>query len=150
MKKGTAVFLALLLTMFCLPALAEAPVASDEASAAQTVRGQSYPFLFQGSDESGDPVKSEMKLYFVDGGDIPYAALSEFLPVLSNVLAENGSEGIVYEMTAGRNGDLRQFTVTRPDNGRMMFVYPDTDVLMFNNFNTFRLAVGAKQLVKTG
>ena len=32
----------------------------------------------------------------------------------------------------------------------MMFVYPETDVLMFNNFNTFRLAVGAKQLVKTG
>ena len=68
MKKGTAVFLALLLMMFCLSALAETPVESTEASAAQTVRGQSYSFLFQGSDESGDPVKSEMKLYFVDGG----------------------------------------------------------------------------------
>ena len=68
MKKGTAVFLALLLMMFCLSALAETPVESTEASAAQTVRGQSYSFLFQGSDESGDLVKSEMKLYFVDGG----------------------------------------------------------------------------------
>ena len=33
-------------------------------------------------------------------------------------------------MTDGRYGDLRQFTVTRPDNGSMMFVYPETDVLM--------------------
>ena len=71
MKKGTAVFLALLLMMFCLSALAETPVESTEASAAQTVRGQSYSFLFQGSDESGDLVKSEMKLYFVDGGTFP-------------------------------------------------------------------------------
>ena len=141
MCKILAMLLAGVLLLGCTAAAETAEVTEDHA-----VTGQTYPYLFQWSDNS-DLAESEMPLYFVDGGDIPYAALSEYMPVLSDVLAANGKSGIGYEVAAGENSGVREFTVTRPDNGSVMRVYPDMDVLMFDNFNTFKSAVGSKLLV---
>ena len=37
--------------------------------------------------------------------------------------------------------------VTRPDNGSMLFVFPEKDQLLFTNYNTFTQTVGSKILV---
>ena len=45
--------------------------------------------------------ESKTNIYFVDGGDIPYVALSEYMPFLSEVLNNNaGTEPIDYRISA--------------------------------------------------
>ena len=88
-----------------------------------------------------------MTLYFVDGGDIPYVALSEYMPFLSGLLNDLGKGEITYEIIAEGEDDLYHFQVTRPDNGSMLFVFPERDQLMFSNYNTFTLTVGSNMMV---
>ncbi len=88
-----------------------------------------------------------MTLYFVDGGDIPYVALSEYMPFLSGLFADLGKGDIAYEIVAAGEDDLYHFEVSRPDNGSMLFVFPERDQLMFSNYNTFTQTVGSKMMV---
>lgn len=44
------------------------------------MEGVTYPYLRQLTAEEKEPTESEMTLYFVDGGDISYVALSEYMP----------------------------------------------------------------------
>ena len=106
-----------------------------------------YPYLRQFSDEEKDPTESEMTLYFVDGGDIPYVALSEYMTFASGLFADLGKGDIVYEITTEGEDDLYHFQVTRPDNGSILFVFPERDQLMFSNYNTFTQTVGSKIMV---
>jgi len=150
MKKTANRLLALLLALMLLlacAAQAEPAVIPDETPESHTVEGVTYPYLRQFSDEEKDPTESEMTLYFVDGGDIPYVALSEYMPFLSGLLGELGKGEITYEISAEGEDDLYHFEVTRPDNGSILFVFPERDQLMFSNYNTFTQTVGSKILV---
>lgn len=111
------------------------------------MEGVTYPYLRQFSDEEKDPTESEMTLYFVDGGDIPYVALSEYMTFASGLFADLGKGDIVYEITTEGEDDLYHFEVTRPDNGSILFVFPERDQLMFSNYNTFTQTVGSKIMV---
>ena len=66
----------LLLLLISLPVSVPAQSAGN-STASHTVEGKTYPCLRQLWDE--DVTEDEMTLYFVDGGDIPYVALSEYL-----------------------------------------------------------------------
>lgn len=124
-----------------------AALAEPAEADAPAVEGITYPYLRQFTDDEKDPVESEMKLYFVDGGDIPYAALSEYMTFLSGLLSDLDKGDITYEITRleGDGG----FQVSRPDNGSTLLIYPDRDTLVFDNFNTFTQTVGTRALVST-
>lgn len=123
---------------------AETPDGTPES---HTVEGVTYPYLRQLSAEEEDPTESEMTLYLVDGGDIPYVALSEYMTFLSGLLKDLGKGDIAYEIITAGEDDLYHFEATRTDNGSIMFVFPERDQLMFSNLNTFTQSVGTKILV---
>ena len=138
--------LALTLLLSCA-ALAEPAEAPAETPEGYTVTGNTYPFLLQFSDAQGEPFENEMNLYFVNEGDIPYVALSEYIQYLAELYKALGKGDIVYEITTEGEDDLFHFEVTRPDNGSMLFVFPEKDTLTFTNYNSFTQTVGSKILV---
>ena len=72
-----------------------------------TIEGVSYPYIQQFSDEE-ELSEKEMKFYYVNSGDIPYAVLSEFMPFLSELLAELEYGDI--ENTIIKLGEQRHFS----------------------------------------
>ena len=149
LHKLLAVLTALTLLTGCCTALAEEAETTADTLENHTVTGVSFPFLLQMEDADGAPTESEMKLYFVDGWDIPYVALSEYTQFLSNLLERHDKKGIVYETGSDGEGELRHYTATRPDNGSTLYVFPDKDLILFSNYNTFIQSVGAKIMVST-
>ena len=150
MKKTATKLLAALLALTLLlgcAALAEPAEAPDEIYEGYAVTGNTYPLLLQFSDAQSEPYESEMTLYFVNGGDIPYVALSEYIPYLAELYNTLGKGDIVYEISTEGEDDLFHFEVTRPDNGSMLFVFPEKDTLTFTNYNAFTQTVGSKILV---
>lgn len=79
MKKPLRQLLAALVALCMLlgcTALAEPAEDTGEASADYTIEANTYPYLRQFSDSEKYPTEDEMTLYFINGGDIPYVALS--------------------------------------------------------------------------
>ena len=151
MKKNLKRMLAALLTLVMLTlcaAMAE-PAGIVENAPDCTVEGRTYPYLRQFTDAEKYPTEGEMTLYFVNGGDIPYVALSEYMAFLSGLLKDLGKGEIAYNVMRldGEGGD--SFAVVRPDNDSTLLVDPAEDQLLFDNFNTFTQTVGTKALVST-
>lgn len=150
MKKTATKLLAALLALTLLlgcAALAEPAEAPDETYEGYAVTGNTYPLLLQFSNAQGEPYESEMPIYFVNGGDIPYVALSEYMPYLAGLYRFLGKGEIAYEITTEGEDELFHFEVTRPDNDSMLFIFPEMDRLTFTNFNSFTQTVGSKILV---
>ena len=151
MKKNLMRILAALLalTMTTLCAATAEPAATDVNAPTCTVEGRTYPYLYQFTDEEKHPTESEMTLYFVNGGDIPYVALSEYMAFLSGLLKDLGKGEIAYEVMRLDGEGENHFAVFRPDNDSTLLVDPAGDQLLFDNFNAFTKTVGTKALVST-
>jgi len=145
-KKLLAALLALTLLLGCA-AIAEPADNLDETPETHAVTGITYPFLVQYNKDQKDPIESEMTLYFVDGGDIPYVALSEYMVFLSDLYKTKGKGDIVFEISTDGEDELFHFQVTRPDNNSTLFVFPEKDQMVFDNYNSFNQTVGSKILV---
>ena len=79
--------------------------------------------------------ESETNIYFVDGGDIPYVALSEYMPFLSEVLSiHQGTAPIDYRISTPME---HCYAVSRLDNGSEMIIGTEDNEIYFSNFNTF-------------
>ena len=123
MKKHLVSWICLCLALFlaCPAAVAEAG-----GTAGAAIEKKIYPYLYC-FEENGEPVTSEMNLYFMDGGDVPYVALTEFLPVLAEMYntrlkCDDGSQ-ISYELEIVRQQDSNSvFIVKRPDNGSIKII----------------------------
>ena len=146
MKNAIAILLAVILTVSVLsfPALAETPEA-------HTIGKKTYPFLYCFQEDT-EPVASEMNLYFMDGGDVPYVALSEFIPVLAEMyntrLKCDEDNPISFELQVANQADGNvAFIVTRPDNKSIWFMQPGDDTMTFTNYNSFGHRPGASALV---
>ena len=135
--------LPLLLMSLTITVQAE-PAGNNNAS--HTVEGKTYPYLLQ-ILEGEEPKEDEMTLYFVDGGDIPYVALSEYLPFLSGLFRAVGKGDITYEIETEKDGNDTTFRVTRPDNQSALYIDPVRDLMIFDNFNAFIQTAGAKAMV---
>ena len=82
MKKTATKLLAALLALTLLlgcAALAEPAEAPAETPEGYTATGNTYPLLLHFSDAQSEPYESEMTLYFVNGGEIPYVALMSLI-----------------------------------------------------------------------
>ena len=60
-------------------------IGSDKTAA---IEGKTYPFRLQ-LDSKKDPETREITLYFVNGGDIPYVALSEYMPFVGEIYKDD-------------------------------------------------------------
>ncbi|MBR2258000.1 MAG: hypothetical protein IJ899_11880 [Blautia sp.] len=146
MKKISKLHLALLLLLLMsLPVTVLAESAGNN-TASHTVEGKTYPYLRQIEAEE-DISEDEMTLYFVDGGDIPYVALSEYMQFLSGLFKDLEKGDITYEIEKRRDGNGITFQVTRPDNQSALLIDPAQDIMIFDNFNSFIQAAGTKALV---
>ena len=151
MKKNLMRMLAALLalTMTTLCAATAEPAETVVNAPTCTVEGRTYPYLRQFSDQEKYPTEGEMTLYFVNGGDIPYVALSEYLTFLSGLLKDIGKGEIAYEVIHMDDEEGNSFLVVRSDNDSTLLIDPVTDQLLFDNFNTFTITVGTKAQVAT-
>ena len=150
MNKHWTRFLSALLSLAMLlscSAFAEAAEEAQEAPGATTVEGRTYPCLYFRNNTVYEPETSDFNIYSVNSGDIPYVALSEFLPFLSGFLETQGRGAIQYDIEAIGEGEEAVYFVTRPDNGSGLIVHPGNDTLTFDNFNTFTISVGSRALV---
>ena len=123
--------------------VADEAVAADSA-ASYILEGKVFPHLRQWSKDA--PVnEGEITLYFVNGGDIPYIALSDFMAFLAGLETEAAEwEDISYDVLAGENG---MFMVSRADNDAKMVVDAGKDSILFTNFDMFVNMPGSSSLV---
>ena len=130
-------------------AMAEALESGTAESAIAYIDGKTFPYLFQFSEAEKYPSIDEMRLYFVDGGDIPYVALSEFMPFLSDLYSTLGMGRIIFDIREVPDDRGNFFEISRPDNGSVLCVYPKQDTMIFENYNTFIQSAGSRALVST-
>ena len=144
MKKWIALFLAVALIPWA--ALAEE---TDTAEAEiHTAECHTYPYLRCFDDEN--VVESTMNLYFIDGTDIPYAALSEYMAFFGDLMKDYDEWEIApYQVSRVEEDDpnLDAYWVERSDNNTSMIVLPDTDEIWFDSFNLFMAGPGVESLV---
>ena len=81
-----------------------------------------------------EPTESEMTLYFVNGDDIPYIALSDFMYFLADLEKAVADWDVSYDVLAGKN---EVFLVSRSDNDSKMIVNAKDDIILFTNFDLF-------------
>ena len=149
MKRRLMKLTALLMVLVLLPvcSLAEAVNAPEEQT--HTIEKKTYPHLWCYSDKAdAETSEGEMNLYFMDGGDIPYVALSEYVEFLSNLYSEVKKADIAFEIGIDAVDELnRYFIVTRPDNKSAMIVSPVEDTITFTSYNAFGQKPGSTALV---
>ena len=149
MKKRLMKLAALLTALVLLPVCSLSEAALAPAGQGYTIEKKTLPHRWCYSDKADAKVsKGEMNLYYIDGGDIPYVALSEYMDFLSNLYSEVKKAGIAFE-TAGYAGDGSgmYFIVTRPDNDSAMLVSPEEDTITFTSYNSFSQKPGSSALV---
>ena len=136
-----------LLSFLLMALFAAVPAESAENdNTSHTVEGKTYPRLLQMLDGE-EPKEDEMTLYFVDGGDIPYVALSEYMPFLSGLLQVVDKGDITYEIEIDKDSNDTTFRVARPDNQSTLYIDPGSDLMIFDNFDSFTQTAGANALV---
>ena len=119
MSKKLSGLIALLLVIVILSITSSTLAADGQSEKLYTIEKKTYPHLYcfeEGTEHSG-----ELNLYFMDGGDVPYVALSEFIPVMTEmyntVLKCDEGDQITYEVQSiPQDNDDMIFIVTRPDN----------------------------------
>ena len=136
----------LALMMACPAAFAE-----EGGTAADTIEKKTFPFLYC-FDKDTEPVNSEMNLYFVNGGEVPYVALTELIPVLSamyNATLKCDADHLfsLELQTVDQPDGSCVFIVSRPDNGSTWIIQPGDDTMTFTSFNSFVRRPGTSALV---
>ena len=129
------------------PTGADIDVSSDTAevfASVASVEGRTFPYIKDFGDGAGR-LEDTVTLYFVDGGDIPYVALSEYMPLMSEAYAARGKEGVEFTIRQLEGG--QEFYVSRTDGSASMLVNAEEDTLFFDNFNLFIHKPGVKGLV---
>lgn len=108
-----------------------------------SVEGKAYPFIQDYGEEEYE--NDEFTLYTVEGGDIPYVSVPEYMTLLSEILEKAGRRsGITYEVSQiGEN----YYMVKRPDTNNYMMINTDRNTLEFDNFNAFTQLADVKASV---
>lgn len=95
---------------------------------------KTYPFRLH-LDPAAEKTTEEITLYFINGGDIPYVALHEYMPFVGRIYKEDGiGPAAEYVITHPvKNHTMAQ----RVDNGAMMDISADIDTIEFVDYNRF-------------
>ena len=149
MRKKLSFFIVFLLVIALLFVSFPALAAGGQAAKLHTIEKKTYPHLYcfkEGTENSG-----ELNLYFMDGGDVPYIALTEFIPVMAEmyntVLKCDDDNRVAFEIQSIPQDSSTVFIVTRPDNNSTWIIQPEEDTFTFTNFNSFGHRPGTSTLV---
>lgn len=136
--------LAILMSMLLLPQAAFAAESVDFDPEAYSVEKKTVPhvYIYREQDE---PVEEKMNLYFVNGGDIPYVALSEYIPFLTRLLSVDEESEIPMEISHSDTTGL--YSVNRTDNNGSMVINPEADILAFMDYNSFLQKPASGELI---
>ncbi len=146
LKKQISLLLIVALLIAPLGAFAE----NGQPEPARSPEKKTYPYLY--CYREGQEAEGEINLYFADGGSVPYVALTEFIPVLTEMLNTNlkcdADRQISFDIQyVDHEGEDGVFIVSRPDNGSALIIQPGDDSMTFTNFNSFTLRPGTGALV---
>lgn len=108
---------------------------TQSTSANAKVEQQAFPFVFMPTDKA-EPEEREMNLYFVDGGTVPYVALSEYMPFFGS-LYENDESANLTALEFAFNHEYGIYTVERTDSEWQMAISPEYDSILFNSYDAF-------------
>lgn len=116
-----------------------------------TVDAKTVPFVTYYTEEEGRQ-ESEFTLYFPDGGDIPYVAVSDFLPLYAGILNmdhDDDVEPVAYALRGPSDNPLGRnyYIVEREGNGSLMYINTRRNTIEFSDFNAFTQVPGAAGLV---
>ena len=92
---GKTKALALFATVVLLAALCMAGCSQPGGASSSTIEKKTYPLVLQ-TDAKKSVEESEINLYFANGGDVPYVAVSEFLPLFGRLYEDEKLNVPVY------------------------------------------------------
>ena len=146
----------LVLTLPGVTALGEAETAETDIMSffrtEASVEGKTVPVLIDVLDEE-KPKEMEFTLYFVEGGDIPYVALPDFAPLLSELMLYGEETEDIYGLYTvnSEGGDIEfpehYFTLSRTNPFSAMVLNTADDTIEFSDLNTFTQVPGHTALV---
>lgn len=128
--------------------LAAEDAAPDAEGTAPVMEARTYPYLRTFDDE--EIVEDEMTLYFFNGEDIPYSALSEYMPFFASLMKDYDEwDDVVYEIERieEEDTDADSYWVSRTDNDTTMIVLPQSGEIWFDSYNLFMNRPGVTSLV---
>ena len=136
MKRSViAGIIVLTMTMTLMTGCGAAADAGGQASGGKyTLEARTYPMRTE-LDRSGVKER-EITLYFVNGGDIPYVALTEYMPFVGETYKDDdiSCPAAEYEITHPVKGHTM---VTRTDNGSSMDIDAEKDTIEFLAMDVF-------------
>ena len=94
----------------------EAAASVTVSSSGQRIERRTYPFR---NKMNGGGNEDTINLYFVDGGEVPYVSLTEYMPRIGTLYENDdmGLPGVTYEIT---HPDDNNYVLARPDNSSQM------------------------------
>ena len=111
----------------------QSEMSNDEEAISYTIEGKTYP-MQRCFDDAEEPVESDMTLYFINDGDIPYVRISDYIPLLTELFSASNKGEIEYSIiTPGKIENT--FTVTRSDNDSYLVFNTDEDVITLSGSN---------------
>ena len=122
------------ITAFLLAFLMLPLCAFAEETAEYTLEAKTFS-LRQCLDDKVEPAESEMTLYFVNGGDIPYVKLSEYLVFLRRLFIDMNKGNIDFTLTSSEQFP-HVFSVTRADNHSFMILNTEEDSVILSGSNS--------------
>ena len=134
-KRFIAGFVVLSMMMSLMTGCGGAAGAADGQSADKyALEARTYPMRTE-LDRSGVKER-EITLYFVNGGDVPYVALTEYMPLVGETYKDDdiSCPAAEYEITHPVKGHTM---ITRTDNGSSMDIDADKDTIDFLGMDAF-------------
>ncbi len=125
---------ALLLVVMMVPFAAFGESAEGE----HQIEKKTVPFSLV-LNKGDEPRESEINLYFMDGGDIPYVAFSEYFSLYIDLQtqASNWKQDMTFTLRRNDEDGKSSFEVVRDDNNATMTVYTDPAMIYFDSYNWF-------------
>lgn len=108
---------------------------NNEDSGKPVIEGETYPFRLQ-LDSKKDPETREITLYFVNGGDIPYVALSEYMPFVGEIYKDDSLNIPAVEYEISHPAENHTY-VLRKDNSSSMDINTKDDTIEFVAYDYF-------------
>ena len=145
LKRLTATALAAVMLLACAAGVAAAAEEEEEifvyGKTEASVVKKTVPYITDFGEQYGGRKESETNIYFVDGGNIPYVAVSEYMSLLRDVVLM-GHEDVTIDYQVRGPGDdhpygEHYYPVFRPDNESLMLLNTEYNTIYFSNFNTF-------------
>ena len=111
----------------------QSEMSNDEEAISYTIEGKTYP-MQRCFDDSEEPVESDMPLFFINDGDIPYVRISDYFPLLTELFSALNKGEIEYSIiTPGKVENT--FTVTRSDNDSYLVFNTEEDLITLSGSN---------------